>query len=67
LFRGESWLQVMIGQRVRPRSCHHLGRLMEMDRLRVALDSPEKSIGGAVARRPTHRQFLGAYCAAAGK
>jgi hypothetical protein len=44
-----------------------MGRLMEMDRLRVALDSPEKSIGGAVARRPTHRQFLGAYCAAAGK
>ena len=67
MFRVDSWVQVMIGQRVRPRGYHHMGRLMEMDRLRVALDTLKNSIGGAVARMPTHREFLNAYCAAAEK
>ncbi len=67
MFRVDSWVQVMIGQRVRPRGYHHMGRLMEMDKLRVALDTLKKSIGGAVARMPTHREFLNAYCSAAGK
>ena len=62
MFRVESWVQVMIGQRVRPRAYHHMGRLMEMDRLRVALDTLKNSIGGAVARMPTHRAFLESYC-----
>jgi tryptophan halogenase len=67
MFRVDSWVQVMIGQRVRPRGYHHMGRLMEMDSLRVALDTLKKSIGGAVARMPTHREFLNAYCSAAEK
>jgi len=62
MFRVESWVQVMIGQRIRPRAYHHMGRLMEMDRLRVALDTLKNSIGGAVARMPTHRAFLESYC-----
>ena len=63
MFRVESWVQVMIGQRLWPRAYHHMGKLMEPERLRVALDTLKNSIGGAVARMPTHRDFLNAYCA----
>ncbi len=67
MFRVESWVQVMLGQRVRPRAYHHMGKLMETERLRVALNTLKNSIGGAVAKMPTHRQFLDSYCAVAGK
>ena len=67
MFRVESWVQVMIGQRVRPRTYHHMGRLMEAGRLKVALDTLRNSINNAVARMPTHRDFLDTYSAGTGK
>jgi tryptophan halogenase len=67
MFRVESWVQVMLGQRVKPRSYHHMGRLMETAHLRLALDTLKNSIAGAVARLPTHREFLRAYCPDTGK
>ena len=66
MFRVESWVQVMIGQRVRPRSYHHMGRLMEMSRLRTAMETLRDSIGRAVAGMPTHREFLESYCPTGG-
>ena len=66
MFRVESWVQVMLGQRVRPRAYHHMGRLMEMGRLRTAMETLRDSIGRAVAGMPTHREFLEAYCPAGG-
>lgn len=67
MFRVDSWVQVMIGQRIRPRSYHHMGRLMEADQLRLAFDTLKNSIANAVTRMPTHRDFLSAYTAGSGK
>jgi len=66
MFRVESWMQVMLGQRLRPRGYHHMGRMLGPERLRNALDTLKNSISGAVARMPTHRQFLETYCASPG-
>ena len=62
MFRVESWMQVMLGQRLRPRGYHHMGRMLGPERLRVALDTLKNSIAGAVAKMPAHRQFLESYC-----
>jgi tryptophan halogenase len=62
MFRVESWMQVMLGQRLRPRGYHHMGRMLGPERLRNALDTLRNSIAGAVARMPTHREFLKSYC-----
>jgi tryptophan halogenase len=66
MFRVESWMQVMLGQRLRPRSYHHMGRMLGPERLRNALDTLKSSIAGAVAKMPSHRQFLETYCGSLG-
>ena len=66
MFRVESWMQVMLGQRLRPRGYHHMGRMLGPERLRNALDTLRNSIAGAVAKMPTHREFLDSYCGVAG-
>ncbi len=65
MFRVESWMQVMLGQRLMPRGYHHMGRMLGPERLRRALDSLKTSIAGAVSRMPTHREFLEHYCSTA--
>ena len=67
MFRVDSWVQVMIGQRIRPRSYHHMGRLMEADQLRLAFDTLTNNRANAATRIPTHRDFLSAYTAGSGK
>ena len=66
MFRVESWMQVMLGQRLRPRGYHHMGRMLGPERLRKALDTLKGSIAGAVAKMPAHRQFLESYCGTPG-
>ncbi|PTS83179.1 tryptophan halogenase [Sphingomonas sp. HMWF008] len=62
LFRVASWLQVMLGQRLMPRSYHHLARLMPTDQLVEALDTLEARIASQVRALPTHQAFLDSYC-----
>jgi len=64
LFQVDSWLQVLLGQRVEPRSHHHMGRLMPPEQLRQALDSLKGNIARAVEGMPSHQAFLDRYCAA---
>ena len=64
LFQVDSWLQVMLGQRMVPASHHHMGRLMPPAQLRQALDDLKGNIAGAVARMPSHQDFLDRYCPA---
>jgi tryptophan halogenase len=58
LFRVDSWVQVMLGQRLRPRTYHSLARLMPDEQLRGALSDLQGNIAKAVERMPTHQQFL---------
>jgi tryptophan halogenase len=64
IFRVDSWLQVMLGQRLEPRGYHHMAWLLGKERLRTALGSLKTNIARAVDAMPTHQEFLNRYCAA---
>ena len=64
LFRIDSWVQVMLGQRLVPARHHHMGRMIVDGELRSALGELRSGIAGAVARMPAHQQFLERYIAA---
>jgi tryptophan halogenase len=66
LFQVDSWLQVMLGQRLEPRGHHHMGRLMPPEQLRQALGDLKSNIARAVDRMPSHQAFVDSYCAMAG-
>lgn len=63
LFRTDSWLQVMLGQGVSPRSWHALPALME-GRLRPAMERARMQAKAALAGLPNHYAFLADYCPA---
>jgi tryptophan halogenase len=62
VFRVDSWLQVLVGQRIEPDAYHFLGRMLPDDRLRTMLSTVRSTISGAVAKMPSHKQFLDSYC-----
>jgi tryptophan halogenase len=62
LFQIDSWLQVMLGQRLEPRAHHHMGRLMPPAKLRGALEDLKGNIAHAVSKMPSHQDFINAYC-----
>ncbi|OLF75267.1 tryptophan halogenase [Maricaulis sp. W15] len=64
LFRVDSWLQVLLGQRIEPQSHHAMGRLMTYDQMRQALDAVKSNIAASVSKLPQHQDFLDQYCAA---
>jgi tryptophan 7-halogenase len=64
LFRVDSWVQVMLGQRLVPARHHHMGRMIVDGELRSALGELRSGIAGAVARMPAHQHFLERYIAA---
>ena len=39
-----------------------MGRMLGPERLRKALETLQASIAGAVARMPSHKDFLKSYC-----
>jgi tryptophan halogenase len=63
LFRTDSWVQVMLGQRLAPQGHHALGELMRPEQLREALARMAANIDAAVARLPQHQAFLDGFCA----
>jgi len=64
LFRVDSWLQVMMGQRLKPKGYHHMGHMMTDDQLTRALGGLQASIAQAVSKLPKHQDFIDTYCAA---
>jgi len=64
LFRVDSWVQVMLGQRLQPRGHHQVARMMPPGQLRQALADLKANIAGTVAKMPGHQEFLDRYCAA---
>ena len=63
LFRVDSWLQVMLGQGVTPRTHHPMARIMPPADLARALGDIKRNIDDGVARLPQHQAFLDRYCA----
>lgn len=64
LFRVDSWLQVLLGQRIEPEGRHHMGRLMTREQLQRALEGLKSNIAKAVAKMPPHQAFIDQYCKA---
>jgi tryptophan halogenase len=61
LFRVDSWLQVLLGQRVVPKSHHQVARTGTPAQLDDALKALQGNIRSAVAKLPQHEQFLRSY------
>ncbi len=62
IFRVDSWLQVMLGQRLTPRSWHRLPALMAPGRLRDTLAEIRTRVDKRVAGMPSHQAFIDDYC-----
>ncbi len=64
MFRVDSWAQVMLGQRIAPRSYHHGARILPEQDLRKFLADFRASIAQTVERMPVHQDFVNQYCLA---
>jgi tryptophan halogenase len=64
LFRVDSWTQVMLGQRIRPKAYHHAARILPPQELVKFLADFRASISQVVGRMPTHQDFVNQYCKA---
>lgn len=63
LFRVDSWVSVMMGQGITPRSHHRIPSVMPSDELAGALGDLLTGIGRTVAKLPRHADFIAGYCA----
>jgi tryptophan halogenase len=66
LFTEHSWLQVMVGQGIRPRRHHPLADSLPREKLDEFLNGIRTLIAGAVDRMPDHARFIAENCAATG-
>ena len=64
LFRLDSWMQVMIGQGIRPEQYHPLTKALKDPDLKRFLDTIRSSIQQAVAGMPSHQEFVDRYARA---
>ncbi|MDO3388493.1 tryptophan 7-halogenase [Gilvimarinus sp. SDUM040013] len=62
LFGEESWIQVMMGQGVIPKSYHGFADVMSDQELGEFLASIRQSMAQMVAKLPSHQQFIDHYC-----
>jgi tryptophan halogenase len=61
LFQVDSWLQVMLGQRIRPKAHHQLGRMLTEAQLRQSLKDLKGHVDRALTQMPSHQDFVDAY------
>ncbi|MBO9698543.1 MAG: tryptophan 7-halogenase, partial [Sphingopyxis sp.] len=62
VFRVDSWVQCLLGQRLTPKSWHRMGQVMSDGRLEQTLAGVAKEVAGRVEAMPRHQQFLDGYC-----
>lgn len=64
LFRESSWVQVMVGQGLIPKSFHAMANRISSDQLRTFLGDVQKLIDRATNDLPQHQDFIEAHCKA---
>ncbi|RYY04234.1 MAG: tryptophan 7-halogenase [Gammaproteobacteria bacterium] len=64
LFSEVGWLQVMIGQRIIPKSYHPLADALTAEELKEYLANIKTIVEKAVAVLPTHEAYISKFCAA---
>lgn len=62
LFAVDSWVQVMMGQRIIPEKYHPIADLMNKDELSHFLGGLRMSVEKRAQMMPTHQQFIDSYC-----
>jgi tryptophan halogenase len=63
LFTEQSWLQVMIGQGIRPRRYHPVADNLPAEQFTEFLSNIRTLIHGAVERMNSHERFIAEHCA----
>ncbi len=63
LFRIDSWVQVMLGQRLTPLSYHPAAQIILEAQLRHSLEALKSNIARAVNSMPTHEAWLRGFAA----
>jgi tryptophan halogenase len=61
LFAENSWIQVMLGQRIEPQQHHPLADLMGDEELSRFLDGIRDSVERTVAQLPAHQAYVEQY------
>ena len=64
LFSEPSWLQVLVGQGLRPQGHHPLAALRSPAQTQAFIDDTREVVRRCVAVMPTHAEFISAHCAA---
>ena len=64
LFSVDSWVFVMLGQRLMPRQYHHMAAMLGEQRTRKALENLKRTYAQLVSGMPMHKEFLRQYCPA---
>jgi tryptophan halogenase len=65
LFSRESWLSVLIGQRIMPTGYNRLADALDIDTLDTRLADLAGRIAISTAAMPSHSDFVASYCAGA--
>ncbi|WP_294261475.1 tryptophan halogenase family protein [uncultured Sphingomonas sp.] len=65
LFAENSWVQVMLGQGIVPRSWHPIAAKLSDDELARFLGSVREQVARTVATLPSHAAYVARYCGAA--
>jgi tryptophan halogenase len=61
VFRTDSWLQVMLGQRFEPQGRHRWGQMFTRDELTGALEGLRAQVAHTVAHSPDYEAFIRSY------
>jgi tryptophan halogenase len=64
LFALTSWVEVMIGQRILPRTYHPAVDQLSEAELRQLMEGVRRVITACVEAMPMHQQFIARHCAA---
>ena len=62
LFRESSWVQVMLGQGIQPKSYHAMANGIDSNQLKGFMQDVKKIIANATDPLPTHQRFIDAHC-----
>jgi tryptophan halogenase len=63
LFTAPSWVQVFLGQRVMPKDCHGIAKLLSDADVSDYLQRINTTLKQTVSKMPTHREFIAQTCA----
>jgi len=64
IFRENSWIQVMLGQGIEPKSYHPIVDMMDDQELRQFMHIQRQKVDHALSQLPTHQEFIDRYCPA---